>query len=144
MEQEKSLQWWQMALANPPELLRLPFDKPAKRSTTGVGQLLSITVDQETVRSLLKLCQQHQGRCSTVCWPLQAFLGKLSESDDVLLALPVHTRPSEYARTVGNFVNTAIARGRPHAAMTFEQLLQAAKENTLQLLRHADVPLSQY
>ncbi|MGO2440532.1 MAG: amino acid adenylation domain-containing protein [Serratia proteamaculans] len=141
MEQEKSLQWWQMALANPPELLRLPFDKPAKRSTTGVGQLLSITVDQETVRSLLKLCQQHQVSLFhgllAVTW---AFLGKLSESDDVLLALPVHTRPSEYARTVGNFVNTAIARGRPHASMTFEQLLQAAKENTLQLLRHADVP----
>lgn len=59
---------------------------------------------------------------------------------DVLVAIPFNGRGTDYADTVGTFVNTMVIRSREPGAATFRELLRATRRDVLSAVDHAAIP----
>ncbi|WP_146219020.1 non-ribosomal peptide synthetase, partial [Undibacterium pigrum] len=139
------IDYWKRTLSGAPTLLELPLDhaRPALQDHRGgqVGLTLSTVLSER----LKGMSQRHGSTLfMTLLAAWGALLSRLSQQDEVVIGTPVANRlRAELEPMIGFFVNTLALRldlgGNPSVA----ELLERAKQHTLQAQEHQDLPFEQ-
>ncbi|MBC2876624.1 MULTISPECIES: non-ribosomal peptide synthetase [Streptomyces] len=143
---ERLTAYWTERLAGLPDELTLPTDRPRPAEPSGRGGAVRLRLPDALHRALRTYAH---GAGVTPFMVTQAagalLLGTLAGSTDVALGTPVAGRVDEAVENVvGFFVNTLVLRhdltASEGAALTFERLVERARETVLGALAHQDLP----
>ncbi|WP_433524686.1 non-ribosomal peptide synthase/polyketide synthase [Nocardia pseudovaccinii] len=136
------IRYWSTELADLPDVLALPGDRPRPAVASGRGARHAFTIDAATHR---RLCDVAEGANASVFMVLHAafatLLAKLAGQRDIAIGTPVAGRgAAELDGLVGMFVNTLVLRTDVRPELTFADLIAVARDGDLRALAHADVP----
>ncbi|WP_084495016.1 non-ribosomal peptide synthetase [Nocardia shimofusensis] len=142
---DRQLAYWRKELANAPEVLALPTDRPRPAHRDMRGATVVTDLDADTTRALDRLAREHGATLFTVLHSaLAVLLAKLSGSADITVGVPVAGRGvREIDDLIGMFVNTVTLRTEIDTRAAFADLLRQASTRNLAALSHADVPFDQ-
>ncbi|MFE1824858.1 amino acid adenylation domain-containing protein [Streptomyces anulatus] len=134
--------YWRAELADLPQPLPLPLDRPRPDHVGYRGDAVDFTVEPSLLASADELARS---RGCTVSMLLQAalvtMLHRLGGGDDITLGSPIAGRTDEaLADMVGFFVNTWVLRVRLGGAPTFDQVLQQVRDKALTAYDNQDAP----
>ncbi|MFI5777059.1 amino acid adenylation domain-containing protein [Nocardia sp. NPDC051570] len=134
--------YWRRQLADLPDLLELPTDRPRPAVASLAGARVGIEIDAVTHAGLVELAHVHGATVFMVVHTaLAVLLARLSGSDDIAIGSPVAGRgEAELDDLIGMFVNTVVFRTRVVRGESFANLLMRQRETDLQAFAHADVP----
>nr|WP_255325557.1 non-ribosomal peptide synthase/polyketide synthase [Rhodococcus ruber] len=138
----KQVTYWKQALADLPDQLDLPTDRPRPAVQSFAGGKIDFTIDADLHRKLVELAR---GRGATLFMAVHAafavLLARLSGTEDIAIGTPIAGRGQrELDDLIGMFVNTLVFRTRVESGASFADLLDQARERDLQAFAHADVP----
>ena len=139
---ERQLAWWKDALAGAPSLLELPTDRPRPAVQSGHGALHRFDLAPALTEAVSTLARAEGATPFMVLLAaFQAFLGRWSRQDDVVVGTPVanRTRP-ETKGVVGFFVGTLPLRADLHGDPSFRALLRQVRETALGAFARGDLP----
>jgi amino acid adenylation domain-containing protein/non-ribosomal peptide synthase protein (TIGR01720 family) len=104
--------WWHRQLAQLPERLDLPFDRPVPEMPSFNGDRVSVTLDEAAVAALRNLTQAVRGTLFTGLLALVAdLLRRHTGQTEMILGIPVTARDGvELEQQVGFYVNTLLLR----------------------------------
>ncbi|HEU0052779.1 MAG TPA: condensation domain-containing protein, partial [Longimicrobium sp.] len=138
-------EYWARTLADAPQLLELPTDRPRPAEMDHVGAVFPLELDAELTAGLKALSRRHGTTpYMTVMAAWAAVLGRLSGQDDVVIGTPTAGRGRrEIEGLIGFFINTLAVRVDLSGAPTVARLLERVKERTLEAQRHQDIPFEQ-
>ncbi|MEU6770337.1 amino acid adenylation domain-containing protein [Streptomyces sp. NPDC046759] len=138
----RQLQYWRQALADLPQPLAIPTDRPRPKVMSQRGDLVRFSVDPDLLRSVEKLAAQADTTVSMVMHAaLAVLLHHLGCGDDVPIGAPIAGRTDEELRDlIGFFVNTWVLRVDLSGNPTFLQLLQRVREKSLAAYDNQDMP----
>jgi len=88
----------------------------------------------------LRLPQLNVSRFVTTLALIQALIHRYTEQETVAVLYPTDLRGSEFARSMGSFVNSLIATARFTPELTFAQLVQQVQEQRRAARRHDRLP----
>ncbi|MEN0135621.1 MAG: amino acid adenylation domain-containing protein, partial [Rhodococcus sp. (in: high G+C Gram-positive bacteria)] len=134
--------YWTRTLADLPDELTLPTDRPRPRRQSHRGSELKFAVDAGTHGLLRELAAARDASLfMTVHAAYALFLSRLSNTADIAVGTPVAGRGEQALDDlVGMFVNTLVLRTRIDPAATFGELVERTREADLGAFSHADVP----
>ncbi|MFE3443857.1 non-ribosomal peptide synthase/polyketide synthase [Nocardia sp. NPDC059180] len=134
--------YWRNALAELPEELALPTDRPRPAVQTFAGDRIRFEIDADVHRTLRKLARDQNATLFMVVHAaLAVLLARISGTDDIAIGAPVAGRGErELDDVIGMFVNTLVLRTRVPGKLSFEQLLAETRSTDLQAFAHADLP----
>ncbi|MCD2097337.1 non-ribosomal peptide synthase/polyketide synthase [Rhodococcus rhodochrous] len=138
----EQLGYWRTALADLPDQLDLPLDRPRPAQQSFRGDRVEFTIGADLHRELRDLARN---RNATVFMAVHAafatLLARLSGSTDIAVGTPIAGRTEQATEDIiGMFVNTLVLRLEVDGGASFDELLSAARETDLQAFAHADVP----
>ncbi len=135
----EDLQFWKEHLAEIPEELEIPRDRPRPQMQTYAGDACGITLPVEKVAAL-KRC----GRSTLYMTLLTAFavqMHRYSGQDDIVVGSPVANRQDERLEgLIGFFANMLAMRVRVNPNVSFRELLEEVRDLALETYRHQHVP----
>ncbi len=136
------IRYWQRELAELPDELVLPSDRPRPAVATYRGGVHSFVIAPDTQVRLVELGRRHNASLFMVMHSaLAVLLARLSGTSDIAIGTPVAGRgEAALDDLIGMFVNTLVLRTDVDGAKTFAQLLAQARNTDLQAFAHADVP----
>ena len=136
--------YWQQELAGDLPALNLPTDRPRPPVQTLSGASRIFTLGPDLTARLRSLSQEEGTTLYTVLLAaFQVLLSLYSGQRDILVGSPVAGRRRvEFARVVGDFVNTVVIRGRCSQGLTFRQFLAQVRRKVLAALEHQDFPFA--
>ena len=104
--------YWRRALADAPDILDLPTDRPRPAQQSFVGDGVELDLDAELTRGLKAVSQRHGTTLfMTVLAAWAVVLGRLSGQDDIVIGVPAANRGRrEVEGLIGFFVNTLALR----------------------------------
>ncbi len=138
----RQLAYWSETLADLPDQLDLPADRPRGSTAEQRGSSVAFRLDAELHRRLLRLAQDRGASLFMVLQAgLAALLTRLGAGDDIPLGTPVAGRTEEALDDlVGFFVNTLVLRTDTSGDPTFAELVDRAREVVLSAFSYQDVP----
>ncbi|MCW4351913.1 non-ribosomal peptide synthase/polyketide synthase [Hoyosella sp. YIM 151337] len=138
----KQLEYWKTALADLPELVELPADRPRPAVASLRGANYEYRIGPEVHTKLVQLARQHNVTTfMAVHAALAVLMARLSGTTDIPIGTPVAGRGERALDDlVGMFVNTLVLRTEVEPTLTFEELLARVRENDLGAFTHVDVP----
>ncbi|WP_238588044.1 condensation domain-containing protein, partial [Rhodococcus sp. 311R] len=138
----KQIAFWSDALADLPEQLDLPGDRPRPEIASGRGANHSFTIEPQLWSELDELAKATNATPFMVVHSaLAVLLARLSATTDIAIGAPIAGRgEAELDDVIGMFVNTLVLRTEVDPSMSFAELLASAREVDLQAFAHADVP----
>ncbi|MFF8329482.1 condensation domain-containing protein, partial [Rhodococcus qingshengii] len=138
----KQIAFWSDALADLPEQLDLPGDRPRPEIASGRGANHSFTIEPQLWSELDELGKATNATPFMVVHSaLAVLLARLSATTDIAIGAPIAGRgEAELDDVIGMFVNTLVLRTEVDPSMSFAELLASAREVDLQAFAHADVP----
>ncbi|WP_157574284.1 non-ribosomal peptide synthetase, partial [Nocardia jejuensis] len=138
----KQIGYWAETLADLPDELVLPSDRPRPPVATYRGGTYPFAISAETQQRLVELGRRHNASLFMVLHSaLAVLLARLSGTADIAIGTPVHGRgEAALDDLIGMFVNTLVLRSEVEADTSFAELLAKARESDLHAFAHADVP----
>ncbi len=140
---DESIVEWKRTLADAPDLLRMPLDRPRPAGQTFAGTSRRLRVPRARVAALLEQCRREcRATDFTVFFAAYALLlQRYTGQDAVTVATTVLNRPDpEALEVVGCFVNTAALCLDLGGDPTFRELLGRAAARARQVLAAGDAP----
>ncbi|MGN0124977.1 MAG: amino acid adenylation domain-containing protein, partial [Rhodococcus sp. (in: high G+C Gram-positive bacteria)] len=138
----RQLDYWTGFLADLPDALDLPTDRPRPATRDGLGARVDFTVPPEVVARVRQLAAaQHATPFMVVHTALAVLLARLSGTTDIAIGTPVAGRGERALDDlVGMFVNTLVLRTEVDPSSSFRELMTATTRADLDAFAHADVP----
>ncbi|MBF6170990.1 non-ribosomal peptide synthetase [Nocardia blacklockiae] len=136
------LEYWRATLADLPECLELPTDRPRPAVATHAGGTVVARIDADTHARVADLARTRDASVFMVLHAaLALLLARLTGGTDVPIGTPVAGRVDEQLeRLVGMFVGTLVLRTRVDEDHTFLEFLDTVREVDLNAYAHADIP----
>lgn len=143
LEQQKA--FWTQYLADTPDVIQIPTDRPRTQSRNQQGLSVDLTIDKVTSTKLKQLSESHG--CTlymTLMGAWACYLSKLSGQNDIVIGTPVANRPSyQLESLIGFFVNTLAMRFQINSDLNVSDVVESAKQNILNAFTHQDLPFDQ-
>jgi amino acid adenylation domain-containing protein len=138
----RQLAYWREALADLPQPLPMPADRPRPRVMSPDGDRVPFSIDPDLLGAVEKLAAELDTTVSMVMHSaLAVLLHHLGCGDDVPIGAPITDRTDEALRDlVGFFVNTWVLRVDLSGNPTFRELLQRVRERSLAAYDNQDMP----
>ncbi|MBD0694491.1 non-ribosomal peptide synthetase [Streptomyces sp. CBMA123] len=138
----EQLAHWQQTLADAPEELALPYDRPRPAAPSHLGGLTEAVVDAELHAVLSELATAQQASLFMVLQAAVATLyTRLGAGTDLPLGTPTAGRTDEALQDlVGFFVNTLVLRTDTTGNPSFRELLNRVRRTDLDAFDHQDIP----
>ncbi len=129
-------------LRGAPTVLELPADRPRPAIADWRGAELHRTLPPDLAAGLAALGRERGATLfMTLLAGFSALLGRLTGEEDLLLGSPVANRDRvEVEELIGLFVNTAVLRARPQAAITAAFHLTRLRDEVLAAYADQDLP----
>ncbi|MFE9002125.1 non-ribosomal peptide synthase/polyketide synthase [Streptomyces sp. NPDC007875] len=133
---------WERALADLPDQLNLPTDRPRRAVASFEGGRLDIRLPARLHTAIRALARQQGASTFMVMQAaVAALLNKLGAGTDIPLGSPIAGRTDEALdKLVGFFVNTLVLRNDLGGNPSFAELVGRARETALAAYAHQDVP----
>ncbi|WP_190126758.1 non-ribosomal peptide synthetase, partial [Streptomyces inusitatus] len=134
--------YWRTALADLPEELALPTDRPRPAVAGDAGGMVHRAVPAELAAGVRRLARESGSSVFMVVHAaVAALLHRLGAGDDIPLGSPVAGRgETALDPVVGFFVNTVVLRADLSGDPTFAELLDQVRATDLAALDHTDLP----
>eukprot|EP00899_Mesostigma_viride_P025202 jgi/Mesvir1/5867/Mv00649-RA.5 len=141
-EMAAQLAYWKVQLADTPQLLELPTDKPRPRVQSFKGDRLEFTLERRVVQVLKKLARDCGATFFMVMLTLwAALLGRWSRQDKVVVGTPWNGRnKSEVQHLIGYFINPLALCVDVDGALPFALMVQHVRDVVLGAMEHAEAP----
>ncbi|MCP2290502.1 amino acid adenylation domain-containing protein [Nocardia amikacinitolerans] len=138
----EQLRFWFTELADLPDLLALPADRPRPAAASGRGARHTFRISAATHRRLREIAESaNASQFMVLHAAFTATLAKLSGQRDIAIGTPVAGRGEQALdELVGMFVNTLVLRADVRPEATFAELVAAVRDGDLRAFAHADVP----
>ncbi|MFI8829593.1 amino acid adenylation domain-containing protein [Streptomyces afghaniensis] len=138
----RHLAFWREALADAPDVLPLPADRPRPAEPSGDGGRAGFTIDAGLHADLAGLAATSKATLFMVLQAaLAALLTRFGSGTDITLGTPVAGRDdSRLDDLVGFFVNSLTLRTDTSGNPTFRELLDRVRDFDLAAYAHQDVP----
>jgi amino acid adenylation domain-containing protein len=134
--------WWRRQLADAPDLLELPADRPRPPVRSNRGGRIAVALPADLAAALAA-----RGRRAgatpfmTLLAVFATLLFRHSGREDMLIGSAIANRNrTEIEPLIGFFVNNLALRVRPGGGMAFDALLAAVRQTTLDAYHHQDLP----
>ncbi len=136
------LAYWRRELADMPERLTLPTDRPRPAVQTFAASAHVQFISHADTAAVRSLSLRH--RATPFMTLLAAFgvlLARQSGQDDVVVGSPIANRQDAALEgLIGFFVNTLVLRIRVRPEQPLHALIEAVRRTTLEAYRYQDVP----
>lgn len=138
----QELRFWRNYLADLPELLDLPTDRPRPRIASGVGDFVDVSLGERRTRRVLELADSRGVTPFMVVHAaLSIVLSRLAGVDDVPIGVAVAGRADKVLDdVVGMFVNTVLVRVRPQPGLSVGALIDEVRNEFASAIAHAETP----
>ncbi|MEV5576516.1 amino acid adenylation domain-containing protein, partial [Spirillospora sp. NPDC052269] len=139
---ERQRAYWSAALAELPEQLQLPGDRPRPAAASRRGASVGVVVDADLHRRLLKVAASSDTTPFVVMRAAMAvLLSRLGAGDDIPLGSPIAGRTDRALDDlVGFLANTLVLRTDVGGNPTFAELVARVREVDLAAYAHQDLP----
>ena len=140
----QELDHWVARLADAPQLLELPTDRPRPPVQSYDGAHLGHWIGADHHAALRKLAQDEGATLfPAVIALLAAFLSKYSGQDDIVIGTPVAARNRvELERMIGYFANTLALRIDVTGDPTFREILRRSRQAVIEGLANQEAPFA--
>ncbi|HKR12409.1 MAG TPA: amino acid adenylation domain-containing protein [Pyrinomonadaceae bacterium] len=139
---ERLEDYWLQQLAGDLPVLDLPADRARPLVQSYRGASVSARLDQQLTVRLRQLALSHEATLfMTLLAAFQVLLYRYTGQGEILVGSPTSGRgSSEFAGTIGYFVNPLVLRAKLSAERSFSEFLVATRQAVLAAFEHQDYP----
>ncbi|AYF77082.1 amino acid adenylation domain-containing protein [Nocardia yunnanensis] len=138
----RQIAYWRETLADLPDELVLPWDRPRPAVASYRGGTHAFRLDDEIYAAARRFAETHNTTLFMVVHAaLAVLLSRLSGTRDIAIGTPVAGRGEAVLdELIGMFVNTLVLRTDVDPAASFEELVGRVRDTDVRAFGHADVP----